>query len=74
MLESKSVENDGNSGKDFAKKGVMKNLKIQRSAGNKSLDKEALRVVKKMPNWIPGKQNGKVVDVKYNIPITFKMQ
>lgn len=39
-----------------------------------SLDKEALRVVNSMPNWKPGKQNGKPVRVKYTIPITFRLQ
>ena len=42
-------------------------------AVNPSLDKEAQRVVKSMPNWIPGKQNGKPVRVKYTIPITFRL-
>ncbi len=36
------------------------------------LDAEALRVVSAMPHWIPGKQNGKAVRVKYTVPITFK--
>ena len=39
-----------------------------------SLDKEAIRVVKSMPNWIPGKQNGSAVRVKYTLPVTFKLQ
>lgn len=38
-----------------------------------SLDKEAVRVVKAMPKWIPGKQNGKVVDVYYTLPLIFKI-
>lgn len=38
------------------------------------LDKEAERVVKAMPRWIPGKQNGKNVRVKYTLPVTFRMQ
>ena len=38
-----------------------------------SLDKEASRVVKSMPNWIPGKQNGSAVRVKYNVPVTFRL-
>jgi protein TonB len=38
------------------------------------LDQEALRVVKKMPKWQPGKQNGEVVRVKYNIPVSFRLQ
>ena len=35
-----------------------------------SLDKEAVRVVKAMPHWIPGKQNG----VKFTVPVTFRLQ
>jgi len=39
-----------------------------------SLDKEAIRVVKSMPHWIPGKQNGSAVRVKYTVPVTFRLQ
>ena len=39
-----------------------------------SLDKEASRVVKGMPRWIPGKQNGAPVRVKYTVPVTFRLQ
>ena len=39
-----------------------------------ALDAEALRVINGMPNWKPGKQNGKVVNVKYTIPISFRLQ
>ena len=39
-----------------------------------SLDKEAVRVVKSMPKWIPGKQNGSAVRVKYTVPVTFRLQ
>ena len=39
-----------------------------------SLDKEALRVVKSMPKWTPGKQRGKPVRVKYTLPVTFRLQ
>ncbi|MCD7925623.1 MAG: energy transducer TonB [Bacteroides sp.] len=38
------------------------------------LDKEALRVIKAMPKWKPGKQRGKAVRVKYTVPVTFKLQ
>ena len=38
------------------------------------LDKEAVRVVKAMPKWIPGKQNGKAVRVKFTVPVMFKLQ
>jgi protein TonB len=39
-----------------------------------SLDKEAIRVLKQMPRWNPGKQNGAPVRVKYTVPVTFKLQ
>ena len=38
-----------------------------------SLDKEATRVVKSMPHWIPGKQNGSAVRVRYTLPVTFRL-
>lgn len=39
-----------------------------------SLDKEAVRVVSSMPKWIPGKQNGQTVRVKFTLPVTFRLQ
>lgn len=39
-----------------------------------SLDKEAIRVVSAMPKWIPGRQNGQMVRVKYTLPVTFRLQ
>jgi protein TonB len=41
--------------------------------GGAGCDKEALRVVKLMPKWSPGKQNGKAVKVRYILPINFKL-
>lgn len=38
------------------------------------LDREALRVIKSMPKWIPGKQNGKSVRVRFTCPINFTLQ
>ena len=38
------------------------------------LDKEAVRVVKSMPKWLPGKQNGKAVRVKFTVPVMFRLQ
>ena len=38
-----------------------------------SLDEEAVRVVKSMPNWNPGMQNGEPVRVKYTVPVWFKL-
>lgn len=37
------------------------------------LDAEAVRVITVMPKWIPGKNNGKAVQVKLNVPISFKI-
>ena len=37
-------------------------------------DKEAIRVIMSMSKWIPGKQNGKAVSVKYTVPIVFRLQ
>lgn len=42
--------------------------------GGQSLDREAVRVVKAMPKWMPGKQSGKPVDVIYRLPVMFKAQ
>ena len=39
-----------------------------------SLDMEAIRVVKSMPKWKPGMQNGKPVKVKYNLPVAFQLR
>lgn len=39
-----------------------------------SLDREAVRVVKSMPRWTPGKQNGTTVRVNYRLPVLFRLQ
>lgn len=41
---------------------------------DKNLEKEAQRIIEKLPQMIPGKQRGKVVRVPYSIPITFRLQ
>jgi protein TonB len=53
--------------------GSITDVKVVRSV-DPSLDKEATRVVKSMPHWIPGKQNGAAVRVKYNVPVSFRLQ
>jgi TonB family protein len=53
--------------------GSITNVRVVKSV-DPSLDKEALRVVKSMPLWIPGKQNGSAVRVKYTVPVTFRLQ
>lgn len=41
---------------------------------HKSLDKEAIRIIKKMPKWKPGEDfNGQAIDCKYTIPVKFKL-
>ena len=54
--------------------GSITNAKIQKSSGNESLDKEAIRVVEAMPKWEPGKQNGKSVRVYFTLPINFRLK
>jgi len=54
-------------------KGNVTEVKILRGIGG-GCDEEALRVVKMMPKWHPGKQNGKNVRVLFNMPIYFKLQ
>lgn len=55
------------------KDGSITDVQVARSA-DPSLDKEAIRVVKSMPRWTPGRQNGSTVRVKFNVPVTFKLQ
>jgi TonB family protein len=50
--------------------GEITNVKVK-SGVDPSLDKEAMRIVKSMPKWIPGKQHGESVRVPYQIPINF---
>ncbi|GHV55954.1 cell envelope biogenesis protein TonB [Bacteroidia bacterium] len=52
--------------------GSVGNVELVRSI-DPALDKEAIRVVQNMPNWIPGKQNGKAVSVYYSLPILFNL-
>ena len=57
------VEKDGSIGQATVVRGV-----------DKDLDREAIRVVKKMPRWQPGKNNGVAVRSYFNLPVTFKLQ
>ena len=54
------------------KDGSISNAKVVKAV-DPSLDKEAIRLVESMPNWIPGKQNGEPVRVKYTVPVTFRL-
>jgi protein TonB len=56
-----------------SKTGKITNVKIARGLSPAG-DEEAIRVVEKMPNWIPGKQNGVPVSVTYILPITFTLK
>lgn len=53
--------------------GSITDVQVARSF-DPSLDREAQRVVRSMPKWIPGKQNGQAVRVKYNVPVSFRLQ
>ena len=56
------------------KDGSIVEVEVVRSGGDPSLDKEAVRVIKSMPKWKPGKQRGKAVRVKYTVPVNFRLQ
>ena len=56
------------------KDGSIVDVVAVRSSGEASLDKEAIRVIKSMPKWKPGKQRGKPVRVKYTLPVNFRLQ
>lgn len=55
------------------KNGSISNVQILRGIGG-GCDEEATRVIKQMPNWKPGKQNGQAVRVQFNMPIKFTLQ
>ncbi len=52
--------------------GSIGNVRITKSVDT-NLDKEAVRLVKSMPRWTPGTQDGKPVNVEFTLPITFKL-
>ena len=56
----------------IGKDGTVKDPKVVRGIAPE-LDEEALRVVRNMPKWRPGKQMGEAVDVRYTLPVTFKL-
>ena len=55
------------------KDGSIGEVKVVRSV-DKDLDKEAVRIVKSFPKFIPGHQNGRAVSVWYTLPVTFRLQ
>jgi periplasmic protein TonB len=56
-----------------SKTGEVSNIIVARSI-DASCDKEAVRVIQMMPKWIPGRQNGKAVNVYFSIPIVFRLK
>lgn len=55
------------------KDGTLTEFKVARSV-DPDLDAEALRVLQTMPKWKPGMQRGKIVRVKFTVPVSFKLQ
>jgi len=55
-----------------SKDGSVRDVTVMRGV-DPSLDKEAIRVVKSLPNFIPGKQNGHAVNVYYILPVSFRL-
>ena len=53
--------------------GEIEDVKVVRGV-DASLDKEAIRVIRSMPKWIPRKQGGNAVKVRYTLPVQFKLQ
>jgi TonB family protein len=54
------------------KDGSISDARVVKSV-DEALDAEALRVISAMPDWTPGTQSGKAVNVKYTVPITFRL-
>ena len=57
----------------ITKEGKVADIKIMRGV-SPELDEEAVRVIKAMPAWTPGKQDGQAVNVRYTLPVTFRLQ
>ena len=72
---SKTQKEEGRAIVQFVitKTGAVDSVKVVKSSGYTALDAEALRVVESMPKWIPGKKFGKAVNMKYTIPVNFKL-
>lgn len=54
------------------KEGNIEDVTVLKSI-DYQFDKEAIKVIKSMPKWIPGQQNGEYVDVYYTLPVSFKL-
>ena len=53
--------------------GTVCNVEVIRSSGDESLNREALRVIGKMPKWVPGRLNNTKVNVRCVFPIAFRL-
>ena len=74
----KEAEKRGEQGKAYVKFVVMSDgnvdyVRIAKSSGSKTLDDEAVRVVKSMPRWTPAKHNGENVNSELTLPVAFKL-
>lgn len=75
----KVSRNAGTQGKVFVSfvintDGGIQDVEILKSSGDYFLDKEAVRLVKSMPKWKPGRINAKPVCVKYVLPVNFGLK
>ncbi|MDG1174910.1 MAG: energy transducer TonB [Flavobacteriales bacterium] len=73
-----SAKENGINGKVYVqfvvtKTGEVNDIKVIRGIGG-GCDEAAVAVVSKMPNWIPGEQRGKKIDVRFVLPISFKLE
>ena len=73
-----SVKDDGIQGRAICQfivnaDGSICCAEIAKSSGNALLDREAILLIKSMPAWTPGMQNGQPIRVKYTIPINFRL-
>ena len=55
------------------KDGSLSNVRVVKSV-DPALDKEAVRLIKSMPKWSPGIEKGQFVNVKFTVPVTFRLQ
>jgi protein TonB len=72
------AKKEGIEGKVYAefiveKDGTVSNVKVIKSSDS-CLNEEVIKVVKSSPDWTPGKQNGKIVRVKFVVPVNFALK
>lgn len=72
LAEEQRIEGDVVCSFWIEKDGSVNNTYVIRSS-HELLSKEALRVMKFMPRWIPGRENGQAIRVRYTIPFTFRL-